>query len=460
MRVYWYCLLMTGLLLPASLFAQQNPVTIRGQLTDCERDSLLLFVADGTMIRPIQKFPLQKQGSNAAFQLTIDDIPQTTFFYVGGGQRNDTRLLLLGPDSEVTLQGACPDLGSTAQVHSPTTEIYERAKRRVDQQQKRFSALIAQYRASLNQPESLEKTVADMATLDAQKRALLDSLKEIDAFLGKVFALKTYISYQNNGRDVASEGHYFAQRYFQFADLSDPAYDRSPHVYEAFLAYAQTLPRVGLTAAQQIEYTEAVLSALSPGQVAHRMALLGLTHGFRGGNGQAFVQYGEQFSQRYAAQNPLAVQQLQALLQTEKSLMIGALAPEIVLPNPAGDSLRLSDLRGKIVLIDFWASWCGPCRRENPNVVRVYQQYKEQGFEILGVSLDRTQEAWVKAIEKDQLEWLHVSDLQYWQSIAAKTYAVSSIPATVLLDREGRIVAKGLRGPALEQKIAELLGNG
>lgn len=137
----------------------------------------------------------------------------------------------------------------------------------------------------------------------------------------------------------------------------------------------------------------------------------------------------------------------------------GNVAPEISLPNPAGETQSLSDLRGNYVLIDFWAAWCGPCRKENPNVVAMYNKYHDKGFEVFGVSLDRNRDDWVKAIEKDGLVWTQVSDLNYFNSEAAKTYSVNAIPATVLLDREGRIIARNLRGPALEQKLEELLGN-
>jgi peroxiredoxin/nicotinamide riboside kinase len=137
---------------------------------------------------------------------------------------------------------------------------------------------------------------------------------------------------------------------------------------------------------------------------------------------------------------------------------IGQLAPEIALPNPQGETKRLTELRGNVVMIDFWAAWCGPCRRENPNIVRLYEKYNQQGFEIFGVSLDRSKDDWVKAIAKDGLTWTQVSDLNYFNSEAAQVYGITAIPATVLLDKEGRIIARNLRGQALEDKLAEIFG--
>ncbi|PWJ56958.1 peroxiredoxin [Dyadobacter jejuensis] len=137
---------------------------------------------------------------------------------------------------------------------------------------------------------------------------------------------------------------------------------------------------------------------------------------------------------------------------------IGELAPDFTLPNPEGEEISLSSLRGQYVLIDFWASWCGPCRQENPNVVRMYNKFKSKGFDIYGVSLDKEAGAWKNAIKKDGLTWKHGSDLKFWNSEVAQTYGVRAIPATFLLDKEGKIIAKNLRGTALEAKLAELLG--
>lgn len=140
-----------------------------------------------------------------------------------------------------------------------------------------------------------------------------------------------------------------------------------------------------------------------------------------------------------------------------KATGMGQLAPEIALPNPDGKEIALSSLRGKIVLIDFWASWCGPCRKEMPNVVKAYAKFKNKGFEIYGVSLDQDKDRWVEAIAKDGITWPQVSDLKYWESAAAREYNVQSIPYTVLLDREGKIIDKNLRGEQLEKRLAELL---
>jgi len=139
-------------------------------------------------------------------------------------------------------------------------------------------------------------------------------------------------------------------------------------------------------------------------------------------------------------------------------LKVGSPAPEINLDNPEGKKVALSSLKGNYVLIDFWASWCGPCRKENPNVVKMYKKYNESGFEIYSVSLDKNKQRWLGAIKQDNLTWTHVSDLKGWASSAAATYGVKGIPFTVLIDKQGNIIATGLRGHTLEGKLKELFG--
>lgn len=142
---------------------------------------------------------------------------------------------------------------------------------------------------------------------------------------------------------------------------------------------------------------------------------------------------------------------------------VGEKAPDISMEGPNGQTHKLSDLRGKVVLIDFWASWCRPCRIENPNVVKLYKKYKDQefkygdGFTIFSVSLDRSKSNWKKAIEQDNLEWpYHVSDLKMWNNAAAAKYSITSIPATYLIDEDGIILAKNLRGQSLENALEKM----
>src|SRR5690554_3266195 len=141
-----------------------------------------------------------------------------------------------------------------------------------------------------------------------------------------------------------------------------------------------------------------------------------------------------------------------------KKLVIGTLAPDFTQNDTIGNPISLASFKGQYVLLDFWASWCGPCRRENPNLVDAYNKYKDKNFTILGISLDRPdgKEKWIQAIHDDNLAWTQVSDLKHWNNEVAKLYGIRSIPQSYLLDPEGRIIATNLRGIGLHEKLAEL----
>jgi peroxiredoxin len=149
---------------------------------------------------------------------------------------------------------------------------------------------------------------------------------------------------------------------------------------------------------------------------------------------------------------------LKDYIAAQKIGAVGFEAMDFTQSDPTGKPVSLSSFKGKYVLVDFWASWCKPCRYENPTVVKAYKKFNDKNFTVLGVSLDQEKEAWLKAIEKDGLTWTHVSDLQAWDNEVAKQYRIESIPFNFLVDPQGRIVAKNLRGPDLEAKLCELLG--
>jgi len=297
-----------------------------------------------------------------------------------------------------------------------------------------------------------------MITLDREQNIFIDSISGTNEFLGKLAAIDSYKNYAVDKRNYTSEVEHFGKEYFADVALEDPAYDHLTYLFEAFREYANILGKTNAPALQVNNYIEHSLKRIDSDRPAFKTALGGIVLGLQSAQHPSFLYFGDLFIHKY--KNPKAdyIVMLESQLENARALQDGGIAPDFTAKTPEGEELSLSDLKGQYVLIDFWASWCGPCRKENPNVVKLYEKYHEKGFEILGVSLDNNKSRWLAAIEKDGLEWPHISDLKGWQSGPAKIYGVRSIPSTVLLDKEGKIIVRNLRAHQLKGKLKEIFG--
>ncbi|MDW3648845.1 MAG: TlpA disulfide reductase family protein [Bacteroidia bacterium] len=439
------------------LFAQKE-VWLTGKLTSCNADSLRLFILDGVSLRQVAVIAVMQQGEDKVFSIKINQIP-LGFYFLGLGKPQNTVPLILGSEDQIYVEGACESFSRAMVGNSPIHVKLQEANQKLKAWQAQMGKLIGEFRVNQRAKRDQSATIAKMQKVDQLKIGFLNELKETHPYLAKVIAPQIYVSFQSGGEGFTSEAEYFASKYFQFVDFSDPAYNRIPQFHDAFKSYSSNVAQVGLNTSDVIAHAEKQLSGIPKPSSAHKAALLGLVAGFQSKDEDAFARFTAEYLEYYPNDNPAIAQQLSKSLASMKHRLIGVTAPDIPLPSPDGETISLKDYRGKYLLVDFWASWCGPCRQENPNVRRMYAAYKDKGFEILGVSLDRNRDRWVQAIEKDQLPWKHVSDLKQWGSLAAKTYGVHSIPYTVLLDPNGKIIAKKLRGAALEKELERLLGD-
>ena len=420
----------------------------------CEKiDSIFLLEFDGGIFKAIKTAKKENEGT------FVFEMPTTgpRFYYVGL-EANNIRPIILGPEKEVAIQGICSGFRNAKIIKSDLNLTYEKTRAEMKQLQNQFNQLAKQRQYNKHRPDEAKRIEQQMATLDQQRLGIIDSLKTANPYMGHVFRLNTYLSYPNNGQDYSNEVEYFAKTYFQFADWKNEDYNYFPWVYESMKSYAITLSSIGMTPGQHQAYLDAILKDIPADSRTYKLAIGGALAGMQQKNHDNYVVYAKKYIEKYKTSDPLSTTQIAKEMSRRAAFSIGGQAPDFTMNDPEGQPQKLSDFKGSVTLIDFWASWCGPCRRENPNVVKMYEKYHEKGFDILSVSLDKDKNRWLAAIEKDSLNWTHVSDLKGWQNEAAKMYGVKSIPETILLDNEGKIIARKLRGATLEAKLKEIFG--
>lgn len=452
------------LLMMCFAFAGNAKVIVKGTLVNDKpaTKEIHLLEHDGIALTKIETVPLQENAGNVTFQFELENI-EIGFYFIGIDP-NNVKYLILGPENEVVITGNCSNL-SSAIVTSPLNTEFINIYRQVQGIDGRFNKEVNAIRNARGNATLIQKAEAEMAKIDADRKKLLNETTVKNAFLGNFVGLYTYYSYQNNKKTYSNEIEYFGNEYFGNVNLADPHFNRIPFLYDKVRQYTQTLASVGQPNQVQEAFSNRLLSQVVQGTKAHKAVLAGIMNGYvQGKNTVLFSKYGEQYLKLFGNQNPDIAQsltqqlaQVKAEVEKAQSTAVGKIAPDFTQNQVDGTAMNLSDLRGKVVLVDFWASWCRPCRKANPEVVALYNKYKDQDFEIIGVSLDRNKGAWEKAIEVDKLTWYHVSDLKGWQNAVAQLYGVRSVPQTFLLDAEGRIIARNLKGPALEAAVKKAL---
>ncbi|MEL6593823.1 MAG: TlpA disulfide reductase family protein [Bacteroidota bacterium] len=441
-------------------------VTINGEFSSCFMDTVRLYQLTGLTTEVLGTAAISSNGERSKFSMTIAALPEG--LYLLGQAPNNLMPVLLGRENSISITGNCNNLRQFGKVEgSAFNDEYLRLNQVFSSYNARRNQLVQQLNAALAGGRADQQSLIgnQLNGLYAEQKQMVDSLKGVDAFFGAAFAPNVVEAFNpaNNPEGYANSAVHFAEKFLNGLDFNNEVYQNFPIISDNLRVYTQTVFQ-NLDKGVAEGYINNKLEKLPQGTRLHQNSLAAIVQTLDRMEHPSFLTYADRYMSNYTLQ---ATEQayldgrrpaIERKAEMAKKLATGAVPPEISLPNPDGKVLSLSDMRGKVVLLDFWASWCRPCRAENPNVVRVYNKYKNKGFEILGISLDRTKDAWVKAIADDGLTWKHVSDLQFWNCEAAKDYSVGSIPATFLLDREGKIIAKNLRGPALEAKLAEVLG--
>ncbi len=443
-----------------SVFAQQNTVTLRCKLDNCSAaDSFTIYTPSGLSHQKITSAKPNVAGE-FSFQVPRTKTPQ---YYTIGANLDLVKLkyVLLGTEKEVLLTGACHDPSQTTVQQSPVNSALADAQKKFNDTKIEMGKILAAYNRDYYKDSLRIICEKQMLVVDKRKLAILDSLKKANPLAARVLALDTYTSFQNSPKKIGfkSEIEYFATQYFQYVNWSDAGFNDIAPIYDAFRAYSGVLlmPELKLKNSDIKEYFNAALKDIPAKSPAYKFALTGLLSSMLEKQHPLIGDFGSRYLNDYPNDDPGVRQQVLQFVNYMRANMVDIPAPEIAQTDTSGVIRKLSDLKGKVVLIDFWASWCGPCRKENPTVVAAYKKYREKGFEVFSVSLDQDKGRWMNAIQQDGLVWPnHVSDLKFWQNEAAAKYSVTSIPRTVLIDRNGVITDHNLRGEALEKKLKEI----
>lgn len=445
----WLAVILIGAanLLPTS----GEKIRLEAQIIGCG-NTMHLYKFDGFGFHLVQSSESAKQ--EFSFSLP-ESAPQ--FYYLGPTERKAVPVIL-GQEKDVKIEGNCGQLRQANFVNSPINDGYRDLKEKMEDYNRQNSILIRSIQQVRNDEEKKTDLLAQLKSLDDERLGFLHKLQAENPLFGTIVSLNTYLSFPNNGEGYDNELGYYAEEFFRFADFKNELYATIPWTYESFKGYANTLSSVGLEDDVHKMYIEKALNRTPEISATQKLAYAGVLSALKQKAHGNYAYFADQFIERFEKSDPQVVAQLKKELDDARNLMIGGTAPDFTQETPDGKHITLSALRGKVVLLDFWASWCGPCRRENPNVVRVYEKYKDEGFEILSISLDNKKDRWLEAIEKDRMDWHHVSDLKGWENEVAQTYGVHSIPHTILLDPDGKILARNLRGQMLESKLAELFG--
>jgi peroxiredoxin len=453
-----------ALILPACISGAGGSGKIRvwGELKGLQRDSIFVYRILGNEMLPLAA-AAQKEGK---FELSVD-VPGTGLYFLGPDQTYGT-LILLGEEAEVEVKGEA-NMINNAQLISPGNEAMRKFTEQAFIRNNKMQNLTQQlYYAKQSTPDKVGDIERQLAAQTDENLKWLDSVSKGSAFSAKLAPYFMYRPFTGEvAKKYASEIEFYKEENLNFINFNDETLPFVPYFAANVAQYFESLAGNGISTAEITKKFTQYWSKIDPKntgiqEIYQIAALTGLSNGNPvPANPDAFLSVYELYKKNSPkdAKMTFWTQKADILMGEKKKAAAfseGAEALDFRLPDPNGNMIALSDLRGKIVLVDFWASWCGPCRMENPNVVKMYAKYKDKGFEILGVSLDKEKQAWLQAIQQDGLTWKHVSDLKYWQCEAARLYNVTGIPMTFLIGKDGKIIGKNLRGPALENKLKEL----
>lgn len=419
-------------------------ISIKGKLTKAGSSTIYLYKYLGNVISVFDS----TQCKEGVFEFKYTDVIPTGFYKVGFDQA--TAITIIAGYENIVITGNPNVERSIVIAGSKENEEYE-LYRKVNKTQNAQNAALNKTAQDLQKQPGMTEELFNQyievlkSKSDSLNKAYNVEMLRIAAAYPGLFMTKVVEMFMFDGKT--------AETFFLPEEFTDKRYAAGDMLVSKVQNYFQYFVQQDLNAWKSA--AEKILITCPAGSDNKQVVYATLIPLFS----QNDLEYTKGLCNRFISEYPSSseAKQLKANLPKGAS-SIGEEVPEITLADVNGKVISLSSLKGKVVLIDFWASWCGPCRGENPNVVAAYNQYKDKGFTVFSVSLDSNKDQWLAAIAKDGLAWpSHVSDLKGWQSDAAKLYNVKGIPATFLIDQNGKLIATNLRGEELKAKLAELL---
>jgi thiol-disulfide isomerase/thioredoxin len=446
-----YTLFPIWLFLASFISLTAQTTTLNAHLTDCSEEPGL-FIFDGTAFVKTD-FTLKSGKENHLEYLF--NANKSGFFYFGSNLNSMKLIFLDGTESTIELHGKCETIPESiltgSESHAKFEEFIKR-NRELNLKSGRTKAILQR---STTEEEQIEK-FKELALINREKKTLIEEANLYSAAISEIVKLNTYLDFIPGTSNHPNELVYFIDEFFAESNLKELTIDNNPFLFEAFRNFTNTLIEIRLQdQILQAKLNEYISSIASSPHIKN-MALGGIVSALGQKEHPAFISFAEILIKDLTKINAPSAGLLQQKIAEIGAFMPGGTPPNFSQLSPEGETIQLTQLRGKYLLLDFWASWCGPCRKENPNVVRLYEKYKDKGFEILGISLDNDRNRWLNAISMDKLTWYHVSDLKGWNNEVAKLYGVTSIPKTILLDPEGKIVALNLRAESLENALRQI----
>lgn len=430
-------------LLLNNVFAQ-HVVHLTGKIVEPELAKDTLYIYDITQNKKVIHFVQVKGKSNFSTQFKVKEKGT----YLIGYNPNETRPLWLGVAQKINVQLSLKK-GKLELIFDKNSEndMFQEIMNTIAQydrsiQETRNSAAKLPFTEYENIQKKTDSLILAKQNYLSECRKSTDYIKKITA------EVYDYPIWNKQGEELTWVYNHF----FDYVDFTQSNYAYHYIMHEKLAVYFELLSAKGSEMIMQKSDTLLHKAQKNPlmREIIYKSAVIGTLRLAPDASANLYQKFEKEYPK-----SPF-VSELKPYLASVLKTQVGSIM-EITLPDTSGKLVSTKDFRGKIVIIDFWASWCGPCRMENPNVVRIYNEYKNKGLEIIGVSLDRDASAWKQAIRQDNLSWVHISDVKGWQCAAAKEYGINSIPQMFILDKEGKIIAKNLRGEALRQKIQSLL---